>query len=272
MNTFQKQPLTSDEIKKIELNLLCQFAHYCDQNNLRYYLGGGTLLGAIRHKGFIPWDDDIDIIMPRSDYNRFLNKNRIENIFSMGTIENQSANIPFIKLFDPSTYIKQKYNKCVHMEHLWIDIFPLDGLPESKVHLFFCYKISRLLRKMLTLSEANYTHGTSFIKIIGKIFLYPVSRLVGAYRWASWLNQFSQRYGFDNSYYIGGLAWGYGPQERMIKTEFVPYVDVCFEGYYFHAPQCWNKYLTNLYGDYMKLPPKNKRLNHSVSAWKLFDR
>ncbi len=261
-------PLSSGEIKKIEWDLLCQFADYCDQKGIRYYLGGGTLLGAIRHKGFIPWDDDIDIIMPRPDYNKFLSENEREHAFCIGSIWNWSANIPFIKLFDTSTIIKQKYSKCYHTGHLWIDIFPLDGLPNSKISLFLHYKISRLMRKMLTLSESNFTEGTSRIKIIGKIMLYPVAKLIGAPRWAIWLDRFSQRIKFENSYYIGGLVWGYGPQERMVKAKFLPYIDVSFEGRKFHAPKCWHIYLKNLYGNYMKYPPKNKRLNHSMTAWK----
>lgn len=261
-------PLSSGEIKKIEWDLLCQFADYCDQKGIRYYLGGGTLLGAIRHKGFIPWDDDIDIIMPRPDYNKFLSENEREHAFCIGSIWNRSANIPFIKLFDTSTIIKQKYSKCYHTGHLWIDIFPLDGLPNSKISLFLHYKISRLMRKMLTLSESNFTEGTSRIKIIGKIMLYPVAKLIGAPRWAIWLDRFSQRIKFENSYYIGGLVWGYGPQERMVKAKFLPYSDVSFEGRKFHAPKCWHIYLKNLYGNYMKYPPKNKRLNHSMTAWK----
>ncbi len=261
-------PLSSGEIKKIEWDLLCQFADYCDQKGIRYYLGGGTLLGAIRHKGFIPWDDDIDIIMPRPDYNKFLSENEREHAFCIGSIWNRSANIPFIKLFDTSTIIKQKYSKCYHTGHLWIDIFPLDGLPNSKISLFLHYKISRLMRKMLTLSESNFTEGTSRIKIIGKIMLYPVAKLIGAPRWAIWLDRFSQRIKFENSYYIGGLVWGYGPQERMVKAKFLPYSDVSFEGRKFHAPKCWHIYLKNLYGNYMKYPPKNKRLNHAMTAWK----
>ncbi len=261
-------PLSSGEIKKIEWDLLCQFADYCDQKGIRYYLGGGTLLGAIRHKGFIPWDDDIDIGMPRPDYNKFLSENEREHAFCIGSIWNWSANIPFIKLFDTSTIIKQKYSKCYHTGHLWIDIFPLDGLPNSKISLFLHYKISRLMRKMLTLSESNFTEGTSRIKIIGKIMLYPVAKLIGAPRWAIWLDRFSQRIKFENSYYIGGLVWGYGPQERMVKAKFLPYIDVSFEGRKFHAPKCWHIYLKNLYGNYMKYPPKNKRLNHSMTAWK----
>ena len=213
-------------------------------------------------------DDDIDIIMPRPDYNKFLSENEREHAFCIGSIWNRSANIPFIKLFDTSTIIKQKYSKCYHTGHLWIDIFPLDGLPNSKISLFLHYKISRLMRKMLTLSESNFTEGTSRIKIIGKIMLYPVAKLIGAPRWAIWLDRFSQRIKFENSYYIGGLVWGYGPQERMVKAKFLPYSDVSFEGRKFHAPKCWHIYLKNLYGNYMKYPPKNKRLNHSMTAWK----
>lgn len=260
--------LTQDEIKKIEFALLTEFASYCDAHGFRYYLCGGTLLGAIRHQGFIPWDDDIDVLMPRPDYEKFIKTNTQEKRFPMGTIENGSANIPFAKLFDDETFIEQKYSKCIGMSHLWIDVFPMDGLPHSKNILKRRYKIARFLRKMLTLSESNFATGTSVIKRIAKILMYPVARIVGAGRWADWLNRYSQKESFEACEDIGGIVWGYGPQESMKKSEYLPYIEVLFEGQYFHAPLCWDQYLKNLYGDYMELPPEKERLNHSMSAWK----
>lgn len=262
-----KKFLTPDEIKRVEFEILCRFSKYCDENNLRYYLCGGTLLGAIRHKGFIPWDDDIDILMPREDYEEFLKMNQESKIFSIGTIRDNSCNLPFTKIFDTKTFVDQKYSQCLNMNHLWIDVFPMDGLPNSKFERKLVYKKARFFRKMLGVSESKLGTGTSVCKKIFKSLIYFPSRWIGASRWAKWLDAYAQKYSFTDSTYIGGLVWGYGPQEAMLKKDYLPYVEVEFEGKFFHAPKCYDTYLKNLYGDYMELPPEEKRLNHSMVVW-----
>lgn len=106
------QRLSSDEIKRIELNILLKFDDYCQENNLRYYLAGGTLLGAIRHKGFIPWDDDIDVCMPRPDYERFIRSySQAQYCYKLksGYLKNFSA--PFTKVIDIRTKVLSQFNE-----------------------------------------------------------------------------------------------------------------------------------------------------------------
>lgn len=268
---MSRQQLSLSEIKNIELEILRRFAKCCDENNFRYYLCGGTLLGAIRHKGFIPWDDDIDVLMPRPDYIKFLEKNADTQQFNVGTIWNKSANIPFAKIFDVTTKIDQKYSNCINMEHLWIDIFPMDGLPDEDKRCIWLYKKARFYRKMLSLSEAKYGTGTTLAKKVVKSIMYPLARLIGSERWVTLLDRYAQQYEFEKCENVGGVVWGYGPQERMKKEEYIPYIEVEFEGHKFHAPKCYDKYLRNLYGDYNQLPPQNQRLNHSMVAWKVVE-
>ena len=120
-----------EEMKKIELNILIYFTEVCEENNLRYYLGGGTLLGAVRHKGFIPWDDDIDVMMPRPDFQKLLSlsiNNENYNIIKPGTA---GYYYNFAKLVDTRTILEEKGIKRIDGLGVYIDIFPLDGMPET---------------------------------------------------------------------------------------------------------------------------------------------
>ena len=123
---MKNKKLSSEEIKQIELNLLLKLDEICKKYKLRYYLCGGTLLGAVRHKGFIPWDDDIDVLMPREDFEKLL---RLEKKQKQDTVEKivswKSGNsiYPFIKLINTNTVLKEKYLSEEFTTGIWIDIF-----------------------------------------------------------------------------------------------------------------------------------------------------
>ena len=126
--------LDNTEVKKYILNILCEFAAFCDQNGLRYYLSGGTLLGAVRHKGFIPWDDDIDVMMPRNEFEKLekiLNEKKIAENLSFISYDNGNMHYPFGKVINTNIKIDDSCVKDKLEQYLWIDIFPMDGIPES---------------------------------------------------------------------------------------------------------------------------------------------
>lgn len=270
----EKKLLKLCEIQKIEFDILKRFADVCEKNNLRYYLCGGTLLGAIRHKGFIPWDDDIDILMPRPDFIRFqeLSKNNIMgNDLKVCSSYLGNLNDPFCKIFNINTIMKKEYSEDSFDNHIWIDIFPMDGLPTSEK------KVKRIFRKVavaraivrtikVRMEISDQISKTKF-KAIMKRISQPILRLIGSKRIVAYIDKLVQKYNFDDSYYVGGIAFGYGPQEKMVREDYVPVVKVEFEGHFFNAPGCWDVYLRNLYGDYMKLPPKEKQVAHVMKAW-----
>ena len=261
------QELRLDKIKQRELSLLKDFAKYCDEHNLCYVLAGGTLLGAIRHKGFIPWDDDIDVMMPRTDYVKFLYLQQNDRNFSLRTISDNSSCIPFIKILDKGSVVDSKYVDIPNANALWIDVFPIDGLPEKTLSLKLRFKYIHFLRKCLVITMAKPAKGTSVLRAIVKTVLYYPLKCVGSYRFARWIDLYSQKINIDKTKYIGGLVWGYGPQERMPKKEWLDRVKVEFEGCEFWAPGCWDLYLSNLYGNYMQLPPEEKRITHNMVAY-----
>ena len=137
--------ITPEEIKKIQLDLLIQFAEFCKKNNLYYCLAYGTLLGAIRHKGFIPWDDDIDVIMPRPDYEKFCKLVAEKKIAT--SLQNNST-YPFVKIIDTRTLVRERFAQKEEVG-IWIDVFVLDGNFNNRIINFLHYKIAFVIKKIL---------------------------------------------------------------------------------------------------------------------------
>lgn len=263
------QRLTNEQIKEIEFQMLVEFSEYCDEKGLCYVLAGGTLLGAIRHKGFIPWDDDIDVMMPRPDYVKFQKYQEKEERFCCRTVTDGTSAIPFLKIVNTETIIESKYNNRKTDAHLWVDVFPIDGLPKEDRLVEKIYKHIMFMRKLLLISTAKVGRGSNFLRMFIKSILHFPLAAFGSMRIASMIENYCMKYEFDKSDYVGGICWGYGPQEKCPKKEWLERVQVEFEGKKFWAPGCWDLYLKNLYGEYMKLPPEEKRIQHNMKAWKI---
>lgn len=266
------QTLTLKEIQSVELEILLEFQSICKKNKLRFYLCGGTMLGAARHKGFIPWDDDVDIMMPRPDYNRLIEVAKNEKLFShqycLYAYELGNAEYPFAKLVNMNSHIVQEYVEDESLSHIWIDIMPVDGLPERDEEVSSLYKKMGLIRKIIMLCWAKPGKATSLQKMFGKIILTPGAKLVGAKTWCLLMNSLALKNEYNTSKYVGVLTWGlYGTREKCLREEFDKSVEVEFEGHLMPAVSCWNQYLTNLYGNYMILPPEDKRKIHALEAW-----
>lgn len=265
--------LSVDEIKQVELQLLLDFDHLCKKNNLYYTLCGGTLLGAIRHKGFIPWDDDIDVLMPRPDFDRLINNDHIDyscipDYAKVVHWKDGSMNYPFMKLVDTRTRMDAKYfNAEMNINNIWIDIFPIDGNPDNPKELRRVYRKSLFLRKLLTLQLAQKGEGKSRFKRIVKPVFIRICSLIPTHFLCEKIDNLGRKYDFNSVKNIGGIVWGYGPQERIRKSGYMKPVKVEFEGYTFNAPSNYDEYLTNLYHDYMQLPPEDKRVTHDIVAY-----
>ncbi len=267
--------LTSEEIKKKELNILIKFSDFCEKNNLRYYLAYGTLLGAIRHKGFIPWDDDIDVMMPRSDYTRFLELTGYNPIYDKFETRlyrdcKNPCIYPFIKVEDMTTIVFEAGKSKKYVSGVWIDIFPMDGYPESKEDADINFKKYLKLRHAYDLAITNpFYVKQAFIKKCIKIFFVPFMKLYGINKLCKKLEDMSQKYPYESSKAIAECIWADNSHSYLLKEELEPCCEVSFEGHNFKAPGNYNTYLTRIYGDYMTLPAESERIQHRFKAYVL---
>ncbi|MBD8975121.1 LicD family protein [Veillonella magna] len=261
--------LSQREIKKYELQILLYFQKFCQSNNLRFYLSGGTLLGAIRHKGFIPWDDDIDVCMPRKDYEKLLEMyNNNNEQYQLRSVSLGNFTAPYAKMVDTNTQVESQYTEDENNSHLWVDIFPVDGLPEDLYEVEKIYSKCSLYRQFFVLADAKLGEGKSSFRRYAKYLLKPLAKLYGKTRCVKHIERIAQHYSYENSKYVGAITWGlYGAGERMLKSEFAHTVMVEFEGHQFPTFSCWDSYLKGLYGDYMKLPPVEKRQTHDMKVY-----
>lgn len=252
--------LTSPQIKRIEYNILKEFAAFCDEHGITYFLAYGTLLGAVRHKGFIPWDDDIDVVMLRKDYERFSKLMEHETISShleWRSIENGKWYEPFGKLFDTRTTAYKNENKG----GLWIDVFPLDYYDEKVL------KRNLLLRKI---HIAKTTSHFSFTKKgIAKFLLKVLFCGKDLVKLAQTIRKNAISVGYSDK--VSNLVWASVDSDVFELQLFENVTNVPFEDSYFKTVAEWDKYLRKRYGNYMELPPENQRQCHLLDAYWISD-
>ena len=171
------QQLSLREVQLEELNLLKDFDKFCKKYNLKYSLCYGTLIGAARHKGFIPWDDDIDVCMPRPDYERLLTLKEHYDHDGLELIANpinHSLDATYAAIINKNIPCENTYSNTLRSKYLWIDIFPVDGFSEDMSIMKEIYDKSIFYQKILTLASAKLFKGKSLIHALGKLVIVPL--------------------------------------------------------------------------------------------------
>lgn len=254
-----------NELKSLELKIMKQVHSICECNGIRYYLSYGTLLGAVRHKGFIPWDDDIDIYMKRYDYERFLslfNKNAEEyaqlGVELVNSKTQRYYGRPISKVIDNTTLLIETEYKTDDPIGVFIDVWPLDGTPNNKLYRKLYIAYSRMVKKLLLASSmTNMEEYSRKKRTIIKIASYFDPKKVLAH-----IERNSTRYAPENSDYYAC----YADLTNVYKAEdFRERVLMDFEGEHFWGPRNYDSLLKADFGDYMKLPPKEERIPHHIS-------
>ena len=271
------QKLDKQETQKLLLEMLDAFVAYCQKYGLRYYLVGGTLLGAVRHQGFIPWDDDIDVGMPRADYDRFLSLVKEDPVApQLAAVSGEDGTLgnPYCELIHMGTRLDRNSSKFIRnkcqMLHLFIDIFPQDGWPEDRSEAEKLSRKMKWYRYLIQCGRAKFGKGISWKRTLAKTPMVLLMRIVGYERVIGKMNRIAITYNYDSSRYVGAVTYGiYGVGERCLREDVVKFVKVPFEGREYMAPGCWDTYLTQIFGDYMQLPPKEKRVDHKMEVWRL---
>ena len=252
------------ELKKIqefELGILSDFMKICDENGLRYFAFAGTGIGAVRHKGFIPWDDDIDIQMTRPDYEKFLNlfpayaKQNGLMVVNHTTKPYYGRN--FSKIIDCDTVLIEPQYKTDDPIGVFVDIWPLDGLPENKVKRYFYDKRAVLLSKLILASSMKKDKSLSFFKRAAIFF----AGMFNPHKLVLKLERMAKKYPVERSKFIKCYLAG---SFIFSRDEYKEKILLPFEDTEFFAPAEYDLILKKEYGNYMQLPPLEERVPHHV--------
>lgn len=260
---------TLEDMHNESVKILNDVASFCDKNDIKYILLYGSLLGAIRHNGFIPWDDDIDIAMYRDDYEKFISTYKSSNGYELFSYKNDPTYIfPFAKVSNTKDSIKYEYlDNGKHVRGIEIDIFVFDSCPKSKVKRMLTRTKVSYYRGLADL--ARYPHHMENNKIVEP--LRKLAKKKGILYWLKKLDKSTLKYNKRDYQYTWPACYPSQMKNEIIKkSSFLDREKHIFENNSYYIPRDYKSVLTALFGiDYMTPPPEDKRLPHMCNIyWK----
>lgn len=266
------------KVQNVQLQILKDFMLFCKEHQLRYFMSGGSLIGVMRHKGFIPWDDDIDVVMPRKDYNKFvkLQDEYPNDYFIVNHNTDKNWQFNFSQFVDGQSEIIVRMNENPRKCKIWIDVFPLDGLPNNALLRWFHIKRIMMYRYLIQIPNIRTqvdTHkvGRPFYeKCVIKLLHYiPLGRLVKVDSVLKKMQECLERYDYDGSNFVGNMLGKYREREVVPYDYFGQGKVLDFENIKACCPSEPDLLLKHLYGEYMQLPPEKDRVSHDIEIVKL---
>lgn len=266
------------QIQEVEYEILVEFDRICKKHNIPYQLFAGTLLGAVRHHDFIPWDDDIDVCMLRKDYERFIEicpKELNDSFFLQTNSTDPKSVVQFAKIRKNGTVFENDADFLSGSNTgIWIDIFPLDktkrGTFSEKIQYF---EVTVLYAMITSTVKSRIKICRKKWKKVFRTVFYYITKLIPKKALEKRLYNVMTRYENKDVKYIGnyanGTGWSYNAHVRMIEG-FYDMIEMDFHGSLFPVPRNYDQVLSNSYGDYMKFPPKEKRKpTHGIKRVKI---
>ena len=268
------EPAILEKLHQVQLQILADFIKVCDKYDLPYFVVYGTAIGAVRHHGFIPWDDDIDVAMLREDYDKFC------KVFQKELGQEYNLLTPEIdgRYACTVTHIQRKGTKFISKasqdlkceQCIFMDIFPLDYVAKKKKDALRQSRMTNILGRLLFLSGTAYpvipyggVKGKAAAIICWAIhYILVLFRVKPAYLYKKYLSIATKYNNADKSTYVTSFEYAGGLKDRVKKTDLFPLKKVSFEDLYVNIPANNHEFLTKVYGDYMKIPPKEQQINH----------
>ncbi|MCI8969608.1 MAG: LicD family protein [Lachnospiraceae bacterium] len=262
--------LTLKELQETELDILIAFDRMCREEGIHYSLGGGTLIGAVRHKGFIPWDDDIDVFMKREEYEKFKkkiyrNRSDLNDRYHVLLPGAEGYPYPFIKIIDTDTILYEK-NTVRNELGVWIDIFPIDFCAQHKRSAL---KIAKYQLKLFRCyARGRYRCDNQNINnMIKNFFWLPFFRIQTDKVKNKMLEREKKFSENTRMRYAGPLVWASSLHDVYPSEYFDGYTQIEFEKHRFMIFRRYDDILKHRYGNYMELPPESERVSHEPEAY-----